>query len=259
MSFEEARNSLVISFAEGLISEEEFLILYQEYESVNPLYPYWEFEPFCLDSLDSSECKSEFRLEKDDIPIVADALQVPARFMCPQGTVCDGIEGFCILLRRLAYPCRYFDLIQRFARPIPELSLIANTVLEWIYDLHGFRLTSWNQAFLTPPFLESYAQAVERQGSPLRNCFGFIDGTVREICRPDTNQRVVYNGHKRVHGLKFQSVALPNGLIGNLYGPVEGRRHDAGILKDSDLLASKGARNNREIFFTEILKYDYNA
>ena len=58
MSFEEARNSLVISFAEGSISEEEFLILYHEYESVNPLYPYWEFEPFCLDSLDFSECKS---------------------------------------------------------------------------------------------------------------------------------------------------------------------------------------------------------
>ena len=56
MSFEEARNSLVISFAEGSISEEEFLILYHEYESVN--LSYWEFEPFCLDSLDSSECKS---------------------------------------------------------------------------------------------------------------------------------------------------------------------------------------------------------
>lgn len=28
------------------------------------------------------------------------------------------------------------------------------------------------------------------------------------------------NGHKRVHSLKFQSVALPNGLIGNLYEPV---------------------------------------
>ena len=39
-----------------------------------------------------------------------------------------------------------------------------------------------------------------------------------------------------MHGLKFQSVALPNGLIGNLYGPVEWRRHDAGMLKDSDVL-----------------------
>ena len=39
-----------------------------------------------------------------------------------------------------------------------------------------------------------------------------------------------------MHALKFQSVAIPNGLIANLYGPVEGRRHDAGMLKDSGFL-----------------------
>ena len=31
---------------------------------------------------------------------------------------------------------------------------------------------------------------------------------------------MIYNGHKRIHTLKFQCVALPHGLIGNLYGPV---------------------------------------
>ena len=56
--------------------------------------------------------------------------------------------------------------------------------------------------------------------NPKQYCFGFIDGTVRPIARPGENQRVVYNGHKRVHALKFQSVVLPNGLIGNMYGPV---------------------------------------
>ena len=92
------------------------------------------------------------------------------------------VVEFCILLRRLVYPCRYFDLVQRFARPVTELSLIANTILDWIYEFHGFRLTSWNQAFLAPPFFESYARAVERRGSPLKSCFGIIDGTVRGIC-----------------------------------------------------------------------------
>ena len=58
MSLDEVRDSLVISFAEGSITEEEFFILYEEYESVNPFYPYWVFEPFCLDCLDFSECKS---------------------------------------------------------------------------------------------------------------------------------------------------------------------------------------------------------
>ena len=114
--------------------------------------------------------------------------------------------------------------------------MIANTVLDWIYNEHGFRLTSWNQSFLTRASLQEYTRAITRQGSPLTNCFGFIDGTVRPICCPGEKQRVVYNGHKHVHALKFQSVALPNGLIANLYGPVEGRCHDTGMLRDSGLL-----------------------
>ena len=68
--------------------------------------------------------------------------------------------------------------------------------------------------------LQIYADAVHAKGAALNNCFGFVDGTVRPIWRPTEKQRIVYNGHKRVHSLKFQSVALPNGIIGNLYGPV---------------------------------------
>ena len=49
-------------------------------------------------------------------------------------------------------------------------------------------------------------------------------------------KRALYNGHKRVHSIKFQSVVAPNGLLVNLYGPVEGRRHDSGILALSGLL-----------------------
>ena len=74
--------------------------------------------------------------------------------------------------------------------------------------------------FLNPQLLQEYADVIDALGAPLENCFGFIDGTVRPIARPDQQQRIVYNGHKRVHSLKFQSVALPNGLIGNMYGPV---------------------------------------
>ena len=44
-----------------------------------------------------------------------------------------------------------------------------------------------------------------------------MDGTVRLISKPGQKRRVVYHGHKRVHGVKFQSVTLPNGIIGNMY------------------------------------------
>ena len=43
-------------------------------------------------------------------------------------------------------------------------------------------------------------------------------------------ERTVYHGHKHVHTKKFQAITTPNGLVDNLYGPVEGRRHDSGIL-----------------------------
>ena len=60
-----------------------------------------------------------------------------------------------------------------------------------------------------------------RSGGNRSGGFGFVDGTVRPICRTGENQRLVYNGHiKRVHALKFQAVALHNGLIGRLFGPM---------------------------------------
>ena len=39
-----------------------------------------------------------------------------------------------------------------------------------------------------------------------------------------------------VRWIKFQSVVAPNGLMANMFGPVEGRRHDSGMLVDSGLL-----------------------
>lgn len=120
------------------------------------------------------------------------------------------------MLRR----CRYSDMIPRFGRPVPELSMIDNLVMGRIYQQHSYRITLWNNALLSSAFLETYALVVNRKGSPLRNCSGFIDGKVRRICRPVDNQRVVYNGHKGVEALKFQSVTIPNGIIANIYGTV---------------------------------------
>jgi hypothetical protein len=92
--------------------------------------------------------------------------------------------------------------------------------------------------FLSPEMLQSYADAIHNKGAPLDNCFGFVDGTVRQIAQPKYHQHTMYNGHKRVHAIKFQSVVVPNGLIANLAGPFEGKRHDSTILNASGLLTS---------------------
>ena len=151
---------------------------------------------------------------------VAEAFQIPEVFKCHQGTVCDEMTGLCVVLKRLAYPTRYSDLIYTFGLSVPELCMIFNKVVDHIYEIHGHRLTQWKHTLLSAQNLQIYAECVAIKGAALENCFGFVDGTVRPICRPDKKQRIVYNGHKRVHSLKFQSVALPNGIIANLYGPV---------------------------------------
>ena len=56
------------------------------------------------------------------------------------------------------------------------------------------------------------------------------------MCRPVENQRMVFNGHKKIHARKLRFVVEPNGLIAYLFGLVEGRRHDSGMLGDSGLL-----------------------
>ena len=54
-------------------------------------------------------------------------------FSC-QGTAFGGLEGLCILLGRLAYLCRYSDLLERFGRPEPEMSMTSSTVVSYIYE-----------------------------------------------------------------------------------------------------------------------------
>lgn len=42
------------------------------------------------------------------------------------------------------------------------------------------------------------------------------------------------------------SVGTPDGMIANLFGPIEGKRHDAGMLRESGLL------NELELHMTDI-------
>ena len=91
--------------------------------------------------------------------------------------------------------------------------MITNTVMDFLFDRHAQRLTQWNPDILNSQALQMYAEAVSARGAPHQNCFGFVDGTVRPIARPGEHQRLVYNGHKWVHSLKFQSLVLPKLMV----------------------------------------------
>ena len=151
---------------------------------------------------------------------------------CYNGWVADSAEALCICLNRFAYPWRYADMIPRYSRPVPQLYALSNKVIDILFDKYSLLFGDLNRPWLTPESLQIFANAVFAKGAALDNCWEFIDG----ICRPKRNQWMVYNGHKRVHTLKFLSVVAPNVLIANLFGRVEGRRHDSGLLAMSGLL-----------------------
>lgn len=86
-----------------VIASAEFLFLYKANKPVNLELPYYEYKEF---NSEENIRKAKFRFGRGDIECLADMLQLPPTFECPQGSVCDRIEGLCILLHQLAYPCR---------------------------------------------------------------------------------------------------------------------------------------------------------
>lgn len=80
--------------------------------------------------------------------------------------------------------------------------------------------------------------------------FGFIDNTIIRTCRPGGSavsrgpnapryhhliQQAFYTGWKKIHGVKFQTVSLPNGMFFHVFGPVSCRRGDRYTLPQSEI------------------------
>ncbi|KAF7302063.1 DDE Tnp4 domain-containing protein [Mycena indigotica] len=124
----------------------------------------------------------------------------------------------------------------KYNRSQAAISEVVNELVVFLDDHWEHLLDFDTEGVLAPERMEEYAAAIHAVGAPLSSVWGFIDCTIRPICHPSQYQRAVYNGHKKVHALKFQAVKLPNGHIGYLYGPIEGRRNDNTLLQQSDLL-----------------------
>ena len=135
MSFKEFRDLLVLLYGDEIITDEEFLLLYDSFISKNLDFPHGNYQRFDLDSINSAESKAEFCVEKHDLPRLVATLQLPPVFKCDQRSICDDMEGICILLKRGV--CRLSDLIPRFGRPVSVISLISIDVIDYIYDVHG--------------------------------------------------------------------------------------------------------------------------
>ena len=114
------RDALLTGSFYDIIDDDEFVLLYDTYSS-KPIFPYWKFPRFSVDEWSDVECKTELRFAKKHLPELCECLGIPEKITCVQRTVCGGMEGLCTLLKGLAYPCRYTDMVPRFGRNPTEL------------------------------------------------------------------------------------------------------------------------------------------
>jgi DDE superfamily endonuclease len=143
--------------------------------------------------------------------------------------------GLFLVLYQLAHPRRKCpELEAYFCMRKSRISAIISTFMDALYKVV---LPYLSDLSIFTDHFELYARLIyDKLGVPGINVWGFIDGTLHKTYRPSHFQALLYSGHKRCHGLKFQSVTTPDGLIALLFGPVNGNQHDSFMLCNIHLL-----------------------
>lgn len=177
------------------------------------------------------------RFYADEIADLAVALCIPDPFRTPSRSKFSAVEALALLLARFRTAGDEHLLVQRFDRSQSAISEVVNALMIFLDDHWKHLLEPCNEnPLLKPVKLAEYANAIHAAGSPLPTVWCFIDCMIRYMCRPSQYQRQAYNGYKGRHSLKFQALKLPNGMIGALFGPVEGRRNDNHLLSESKVI-----------------------
>ena len=99
MKWKETRETLLASYYSNIITIEEYAFLFEESSLNNLDFPYYNNLSFNLESQSEAECRGNFKVENHHIPLVDDFLQIPQYSACDQGTVSEGIEELCMLLK----------------------------------------------------------------------------------------------------------------------------------------------------------------
>ena len=217
----------IIALDPKAITDEELcaILLEEQCEHKKTFGQYKKYPRFDKCLYTNEEFKINFWFEKQGFAELFTVLHLKCEYCLKDSRLTwSGEEGMALLLRHMSYPNRWNDLVPMFGRHIMELSHICNCMVNEIIGVHGHKLEMLNFDWIDP---ETFAKAVHDKGYPLDNIWVFIDGTLQGMCRPGEDQESYFSSYKRKHGLKYQSLLCPNGLIAHCAGPVEGRRHDS--------------------------------
>ena len=136
-----------------------------------------------------------------------------------------------MLLYYCSQPRSLKDISKVFGYSKSMVSCILQVMFIYVH-FHGKSILYWGHQCLTIPKIQDYIQAAsEKVGAGgLANIFHYIDRTFIDTAHPLENQEANYNGWKHSHGIKFQGVMAPDGLVMHLSGPYKATVHDAKML-----------------------------
>ena len=191
-------------------------------------YPYRDWE-WSLDEWADSNTWDNTRFTKPQIHDLVTLLRLD-EVEYNAGVKPEPVLACCVLLRRLAFSCRWCDLQVLFGRPASWLFAVFTCVIQNLHETFGY-LLDWH------PHLRSYRRLHDFANAVKKRCYarvwGFLDGHFEEMARPLYRQRDVYSGHSKADSLKHQGVVAPNGVVYFFEGPFEGKKNDWAMWSES--------------------------
>jgi hypothetical protein len=138
----------------------------------------------------------------------------------------------------------------------PTTSKVTNIFFLYMVKCWGYLLTDHLRFW--KPYFPQFAELIRRKLSTLGcefepgtfKVFSFVDNTINATCRPGGGprrsgvdaprndpliQRAFYVGWKKLHGFKWETMDLPNGMNAFAWGPVSCRHNDLWTLRESRL------------------------
>lgn len=232
-----------------------FLLLLERYYQLSYVHMPIERRIFTprrlIDSYNDVDVKLHFRFNSaEQLRRIVTGFQLTQSYTLPSRHSFSGEEALLILLYRFHYPERYVDIEREFGRDYSTCCRIFQWMINFLTERWGYLLTNHMEYWVEslPLFCEKIRIKYEELVGPLPpeeafDIFGFIDSTINAMCRPTQGlrdpggagvgeilndvQRAFYTGYKKLHGLKWQTVGLPNGMIFHASGPYSARHNDA--------------------------------
>lgn len=172
-------------------------------------------------------------------------LDMPQLVKLDNNVLVTNVEIVLVSLYKLAFPTTNEKVGRFFGMESTLCSRIFNFFIRYLVENWGYllldNLSYWLSSF--PMFAERIEQKMIRLGlhdnhSQHSKIFSFIDCTTFETCTPSnpTIQPIFYTGYKKMHGVKFQVIVLPNGMKLHVSHPSTIRKHDSSLLRQSYVL-----------------------